>query len=205
MRNKVPQVTFVFWIVKIAATTLGETGGDAMSMTLNLGYAVSTAIFFAFFVASATAQIASSKLHCFLYWAAIVATTTVGTTTSDYLMRTAGLGYLWTSLIFFAGVLMVLGIWYFALGLGECESHHPSQSESLLLAGDSHLQYAWHRAWRLFSRYIRAWLRRRRSCVWRHAGPDRGAIFLHEHLLMSPCSGPPSFSRALSALPWAIF
>ena len=67
-------------------------------------------------------------------------------------MRTAGLGYLWTSLILFAGVLMVLGIWYFALGLGECESHHPSQSESLLLAGDSHLQYAWHRAWRLFSR-----------------------------------------------------
>ena len=96
-------------------------------------------------------------------------------------MRTAGLGYLWTSLILFAGVLMVLGIWYFALGLGECESHHPSQSGSLLLAGDSHLQYAWHRAWRLFSRYIRAWLRRRRSCLWRHAGPDRGAIFLHEH------------------------
>ena len=116
MRNKIPQVTFVFWIIKIAATTLGETGGDALSMTLNLGYAVSTTIFFAFLVAVAAAQIASSKLHRFLYWAVIVATTTVGTTTSDYLTRTAGLGYLWTSLILFAGVLIALGIWYFALG-----------------------------------------------------------------------------------------
>lgn len=116
MKNKVPQVTLAFWIIKIAATTLGETGGDALSMTLNLGYAVSTAIFFAFFAATASAQIASSKLHRFLYWAVIVATTTVGTTTSDYLTRDAGLGYLWTSIILFAGVLAVLGAWYLSLG-----------------------------------------------------------------------------------------
>lgn len=116
MKNKVPQVTIAFWIIKIAATTLGETGGDALSMTLNLGYAVSTAIFFAFFVATAAAQIVSSKLHRALYWTAIVATTTVGTTTSDYLTRTAGLGYLWTSVILFAGVLAGLAIWYFTLG-----------------------------------------------------------------------------------------
>lgn len=116
MKNKVPQVTFVFWLIKIAATTLGETGGDALSMTLNLGYALSTAIFFAFFVVTVSGQIASSKLHRFLYWAVIVATTTVGTTTSDYLTRSAGLGYLWTSVILFAGVLIVLAIWYFALG-----------------------------------------------------------------------------------------
>src|SRR4051812_32784987 len=68
MRNKVPQVTLAFWIIKIAATTLGETGGDALSMTLNLGYAVSTAIFFGFFLATASAQIAASKLYRFLYW-----------------------------------------------------------------------------------------------------------------------------------------
>ncbi len=116
MKNKVPQVTFAFWVIKIAATTLGETGGDALSMTLNLGYALSTAIFFGFFLATAAAQIASSKLHRFLYWAVIVATTTVGTTTSDYLTRDAGLGYLWTSIILFAGVLAVLGLWYFSLG-----------------------------------------------------------------------------------------
>jgi len=116
MRNKVPQVTFVFWIIKIAATTLGETGGDALSMTLQLGYAVSTAIFFVFFIVTAAAQIASSKLHRFLFWAVIVATTTVGTTTSDYLTRTAGLGYLWTSIVLFAGVLLVLLVWYLVLG-----------------------------------------------------------------------------------------
>jgi uncharacterized membrane-anchored protein len=115
MKNKVPQVTIAFWIIKIAATTLGETGGDALSMTLNLGYAISTAIFFAVFVATAATQIASSKLHRFLYWAVIVATTTVGTTTSDYLTRTAGLGYFKTSLLLFAAVLAVLGIWYFTL------------------------------------------------------------------------------------------
>src|SRR5215212_2772146 len=116
MRNKVPQVTLAFWIIKIAATTLGETGGDALSMTLDLGYAVSTAIFFAFFLATASAQIAASKLYRFLYWSVIVATTTVGTTTSDYLTRDAGLGYLWTSILLFAGVLIILAAWYFALG-----------------------------------------------------------------------------------------
>lgn len=116
MKNKVPQVTFAFWLIKIAATTLGETGGDALSMTLDLGYAVSTAIFFAIFVVTAALQIASSKLHRFLYWTVIVATTTVGTTTSDYLTRTTGLGYLWASIILFVGVLAGLGIWYLILG-----------------------------------------------------------------------------------------
>lgn len=116
MKNKVPAVTLAFWIIKIAATTLGETGGDALSMTLNLGYAVSTGIFFMIFAGTAAAQIASSRLHRFLYWAVIVATTTVGTTTSDYLTRSAGLGYLWTSIILFAGVLAVLAVWYFTLG-----------------------------------------------------------------------------------------
>lgn len=116
MKNKVPQVTIAFWLIKIAATTLGETGGDALSMTLNLGYAISTAVFFAIFVATAASQVASSTLHRFLYWTVIVATTTVGTTTSDFLTRTAGLGYLWTSNILFAGVLAVLAAWYLTLG-----------------------------------------------------------------------------------------
>src|SRR5881394_2539050 len=111
MKNKVPQITFAFWLIKIAATTLGETGGDALSMTLNLGYAISTAIFFVIFLVTAALQIASSKLHRFLYWAVIVATTTVGTTTSDYLTRTAGLGYFWASIILFGGVLAGLGLW----------------------------------------------------------------------------------------------
>jgi len=116
MRNKIPQVTFAFWVIKIAATTLGETGGDALSMTLNLGYALSTAIFLAIFVGAAAAQIASSKLHRFLYWAVIVATTTVGTTTSDYLTRSAGLGYFKTSVLLFAIVLLLLATWYLLIG-----------------------------------------------------------------------------------------
>ena len=114
--SKVPQITLAFWIIKICATTLGETGGDALSMTVNLGYAISTAIFFGFFLATAIAQISSSRYHPFLYWAVIVATTTVGTTTSDYLTRSAGLGYLKTSLLLFACVLLVLGIWRLSLG-----------------------------------------------------------------------------------------
>ena len=116
MKNKVPQVTIAFWLIKIAATTLGETGGDALSMTLDLGYALSTAIFFGFFVVTAAAQIGSSKLRRFLYWAVIVATTTVGTTTSDYLTRDAGLGYLKTSILLFALVMGVLAAWYYTLG-----------------------------------------------------------------------------------------
>lgn len=116
MKKKVPVVTVGFWIIKIAATTLGETGGDALSMTLQLGYAISTGIFLVFFVVSASLQIASFRLHPFLYWTVIVATTTIGTTTSDYLTRSAGLGYFWASIILFGSVLIVLAIWYLTLG-----------------------------------------------------------------------------------------
>lgn len=89
--SKVPEVTFAFWLIKICATTLGETGGDALSMTLKLGYAVSTAIFFGIFLLAVAAQIGARTYHRFLYWTVIVATTTV----SDYLTRTAGLGHWW--------------------------------------------------------------------------------------------------------------
>src|SRR6202022_3766435 len=91
--SKVPEVTFAFWVIKICATTVGETGGDALSMTLNLGYAVSTLIFMAFFAVTLGFQVAAKRFHPFLYWAVVVATTTVGTTTSDYMDRTLKLGY----------------------------------------------------------------------------------------------------------------
>src|SRR5690242_21209350 len=89
--SKVPEVTLAFWIVKIFATTVGETGGDALSMTLKLGYAVSTAIFLAFFAVTLVAQVKSRHYHPVFYWLVVVATTTVGTTTSDMLDRTLGL------------------------------------------------------------------------------------------------------------------
>ncbi|HEX4331916.1 MAG TPA: hypothetical protein VH040_07250 [Usitatibacter sp.] len=114
--SKVPPVVLMFWVVKILATTVGETGGDAVSMTLKLGYAVATVIFLVFFAITLTAQLATRRYHPAIYWAVVVATTTVGTTTSDYLDRTAGLGYVWSSIILFAGVLAVLAIWRTVVG-----------------------------------------------------------------------------------------
>lgn len=109
--NKVPHVTLAFWGIKILATTLGETGGDALSMTLELGYAMSTLIFLAFFAVTLAPQVASRRYHAFRYWAVVVATTTVGTTMSDYLDRTLGLGYVASSLILLGGVLTALLVW----------------------------------------------------------------------------------------------
>ena len=116
IESKVPEVTLAFWIIKICATTVGETGGDALSMTLKLGYAVSTLIFLGFFCVTLAAQVASKKFHAFLYWAVVVATTTVGTTTSDYVDRTLHLGYVKSSIIEFCLVLVILAIWHFARG-----------------------------------------------------------------------------------------
>ena len=114
--NKVAQVTLAFWIMKICATTLGETGGDLLSMTLNLGYAVSTVVLFGIFLATLIAQVASRSYHPLMYWTVIISTTTAGTTLSDYLDRTAGLGYIGGSLLLVAILVSILGIWRFALG-----------------------------------------------------------------------------------------
>ena len=114
--SKVPQVTLVFWLVKICATTVGETGGDAMSMSLGLGYAVSTLIFLGFFAIALTAQLLATRHHAWIYWLVVVATTTVGTTTSDFLDRTAGLGYMKSTVIELAAVIGMLIIWRFATG-----------------------------------------------------------------------------------------
>ena len=114
--SKVPEVTLVFWIIKIAATTLGETGGDAVTMTMGLGYLVGTAIFASILIVAVTAQIAAKRFHPFLYWAVIVATTTAGTTLADYLDRSLGIGYVGGSSILFVSLMAVLGLWYYSLG-----------------------------------------------------------------------------------------
>ena len=116
LKNKVPAVTLAFWIAKIAATTLGETGGDALSMSLNLGYLLSTVIFAVIFAVALAMQVAEKQYHPFSYWFVIVATTTVGTTQSDYMDRTLGLGYPLASLILFGIVLLVLGVWRLSTG-----------------------------------------------------------------------------------------
>jgi uncharacterized membrane-anchored protein len=114
--SKVPRVTVAFWVVKILATTLGETGGDALSMTLQLGYAVSTLVFLAFFLVTLVAQVRSERYHPVYYWAVVVATTTVGTTTSDYFDRTLGLGYVKSSIILLCLVIALLAAWRHATG-----------------------------------------------------------------------------------------
>jgi len=110
--SKVPAVTLSFWIIKIVATTLGETGGDAVSMSMNLGYALSSVIFIAIFAAAVAAQIAARAFHAFLYWFVIVATTTAGTTMADFADRSLGIGYAGGSAILFALLLAALGAWY---------------------------------------------------------------------------------------------
>ena len=109
--SKVPAATAAFWIAKICATTVGETGGDALSTTLKLGYLVSTLIFLAFFVVAAAAQIGAKRFHPLIYWLTVVATTTVGTTTSDYMDRTLGLGYVVSSAALLAAVIAMLILW----------------------------------------------------------------------------------------------
>lgn len=110
--SKVPEVTLVFWIIKIAATTLGETGGDTATMTMNLGYLVGTAIFLSALLVLAACQIAAKRFHPFLYWGTIVASTTAGTTMADFADRSLGIGYAGGSLLLLFCVLATLGLWY---------------------------------------------------------------------------------------------
>src|ERR1700730_7365007 len=114
--SKVPEVTLVFWIIKILATTLGETGGDAVSMTMNLGYAIGSAIFIGVFAAATAAQIAARSFHPFLYWTVIVATTTAGTTLADFADRSLGIGYAGGASILFVLLMAALGVWYWSAG-----------------------------------------------------------------------------------------
>lgn len=127
--SKVPQVTVAFWIIKILATTVGETGGDALSMSLQLGYAVSSLIFLTFFCVTLAIQVKSRHYHPFTYWSVVIATTTVGTTMSDFLDRTLKFGYVLSSIILFCGVLAVLFAWYRTTGKIEFENISTRQSE----------------------------------------------------------------------------
>jgi uncharacterized membrane-anchored protein len=114
--SKVPEIILTFWVIKIAATTLGETGGDTLSMSLNLGYLASTFIFFVFFVAFVAAQIRAKAFHPYLYWATVVATTLVGTTMADFADRSLGIGYIGGTSILLTFVLAVLAIWRLTTG-----------------------------------------------------------------------------------------
>lgn len=137
--SKVPQVTLLFWITKIAATTLGETGGDAVSMSwlgettpgaTGLGYLIGTAIFAVVFALAVWAQIRAKRFHPVLYWFAIIASTTVGTTLADYVTRSLGIGYTGGSGLLLAMVLGSLWLWHRTLGTVSVESVGDPKSEA---------------------------------------------------------------------------
>jgi len=129
MLAKVPEITFVFWVIKILATTLGETGGDAVSMSMNLGYLLSTGIFAIIFLVAVMAQISAKKFHPALYWTTIIATTTVGTTLADFADRSLGVGYAGGTTILFALLMASLFVWYRTLGSVAVDTVSSPKSE----------------------------------------------------------------------------
>jgi uncharacterized membrane-anchored protein len=127
--SKVPEVTLVFWIIKILATTVGETGGDALSMSMNLGYLLSTGIFAVVFFAAVFVQVRAEKFHPVIYWVTIIATTTVGTTLADFADRSLGIGYAGGSSILLMLLLAALWIWQRTLGSVAVDSVNSPKSE----------------------------------------------------------------------------
>ena len=127
--SKVPEVTLIFWIMKILATSLGETGGDTVSMSMNLGYLVGTGIFAVIFVVAVIAQISAKKFHPVLYWTTIVATTTVGTTLADFADRSLGIGYAGGTTILFTLLMASLFLWHRTLGSVAVDTVNTPKSE----------------------------------------------------------------------------
>lgn len=127
--SKVPEVTLIFWTIKIFATTLGETGGDALSMSMNLGYLLSTGIFAVIFIAAVVVQILMKRFHPVVYWVTIIATTTVGTTLADFADRSLGIGYAGGTAILFSLLMVSLFIWKRALGSVAVDTVSSPKSE----------------------------------------------------------------------------
>src|ERR1700684_4296552 len=115
-QSKVPEVTLIFWLIKILATTFGETGGDAVSMSMGLGYALSSLIFIGVFAAAVVGQIAAKKFHPFLYWFVVIATTTAGTTMADFADRSLGVGHPGGATLLFVLLMASLAVWYWSAG-----------------------------------------------------------------------------------------
>jgi uncharacterized membrane-anchored protein len=132
--SKVPAVTLGFWFIKILATTLGETGGDTVTMTMNLGYLAGTAIFLSLLVVLVAFQIRARSFHPALYWATIVASTTAGTTLADFADRSLGIGYTGGSTLLLFCVLAVLGLWYRSQGTVSVDTVNNPKAESFYWA-----------------------------------------------------------------------
>ena len=174
--SKVPEVTLVFWIIKIAATTLGETAGDTVTMTLDWGYLAGTALFLAALVLLVGLQIAAKRFHPFLYWATIIASTTFGTTMADFADRSLGVGYTGGSSILLICLLATLGLWYQTLGSISVDTVDTPRAEVCLLGRHHVFANAGNGAWRLDRGSDRPRLRRRRDGIRRRVGISRGGI-----------------------------
>ena len=127
--SKVPEVTLLFWIIKTAATTLGETGGDAVSMSMDLGYLVGTLIFAALFIGAVVFQVRAQRFHPFLYWLTIIATTMVGTTLADYADRSLGIGYTGGSSLLLGLLVASLAVWYRTMGSVSADTINTPKTE----------------------------------------------------------------------------
>jgi uncharacterized membrane-anchored protein len=149
--NKVPAVTLTFWIIKIAATTLGETGGDTVTMTLNWGYLAGTALFLAALVLLVILQIVARKFHPFLYWATIIASTTFGTTMADFADRSLGIGYTGGSSLLLLCLLATLALWYWSLSSINVDTVSTPKAEMFYWL-PSHFRRRWER------RSVTGWL-----------------------------------------------
>ncbi len=169
-----PEVTLVFWLIKIAATTLGETGGETVTMTLNWGYLAGSALFLAVLAVLVLAQIAVEKFHPVLYWATIVASTTLGTTMADFADRSLGIGYAGGSALLLACVVATLGAWYWSLGTIYAEGR------GVLLAVRHLLADAGHRARRLDRGRYRAMTAA--HCCCRRACPTRRSLSVDQRV-----------------------
>jgi uncharacterized membrane-anchored protein len=129
--QKLPEITLLFWIMKIAATTLGETAGDLFSMTLNIGYAMSSVLLIGVFLATLVTQLRAKTFHPALYWLVILSTSTAGTTMSDFMDRTLGLGYVTGSLVLISLLCSVLAYWYYSEGSLSIANIHTPKLELL--------------------------------------------------------------------------
>lgn len=127
--NKLPQITLFFWIMKICATTLGETAGDLLSMTMNIGYAASSVILISLFLVTLVTQLMSKAFHPLLYWTVILSTSTAGTTMSDYMDRTLGLGYAKGSMILVTILVVILAFWKWSVGTLSVDNIHTRKAE----------------------------------------------------------------------------
>ena len=184
--NKVPEVTLGFWIIKILATTLGETLGDSVTMTwlkadvmVNSGYLVGSAIFLSALIVLVAVQISAKRFHPFLYWSVIVASTTAGTAVADFATRSLGIGYTGGSLILFACLMTVLASWYRSEGSISVDTVSKTEGRSLLLGGDYIFPDVGNRHWRLDRRF-RSWIRRRGAGLWRRTGGHCRSLLLDE-------------------------